>query len=234
MSTFADKVIEFNKKISFRGKLPEGIHIMNPFKENPAILPISAQFYKTYYNDNDQRYLILGINPGRLGAGATGIPFTDTKRLKQICNIDLEGIHTHEPSSVFVYEMIEAFGGAENFYKKFYINSVSPLGFTWPGKSGKQVNCNYYDSKELEAAVLPFIKKSIRQNIAIGCHTDVCFCMGSGKNFKFLDKLNKTEKFFDKVIPMDHPRFIMQYRNKRKQEYMDDYLQKFAQADFKP
>ena len=87
MRTFADKVIEFNQALDFRGKLPEGIRIMNPFQEDAKITSIAASFYKKYYNDCDTRRLILGINPGRFGAGETGVPFTDTKRLTDQCGI---------------------------------------------------------------------------------------------------------------------------------------------------
>src|SRR6266487_3034348 len=102
MTTFANRVIQFNKELSFTGKLPNGIRVMNPFEENKDIISIVEIFYNRFDNDNKKRKLILGINPGRLGAGATGIPFTDTKRLSQICNIQIESISTHEPSSVFV------------------------------------------------------------------------------------------------------------------------------------
>ena len=77
MKTFADNVIEFNKSLDFQGTLPRGIKIMNPFKDG-QIISISSSFYKKYYNDNRPRHFILGINPGRFGAGVTGIPFTDT------------------------------------------------------------------------------------------------------------------------------------------------------------
>lgn len=80
MKTFADKIIEFNKFLHFEGLLPDGIRIMNPFRDN-YIFKVSSSFYRKYYNDNKPRHLILGINPGRFGAGFTGVPFTDTKRL---------------------------------------------------------------------------------------------------------------------------------------------------------
>ena len=83
-------------------------------------------------------HIILGINPGRLGAGVTGIPFTDTKRLVTECKIPYSGKLTHEISSVFVYEMINAFGGVSNFYKKFYINSPFPLAITKTSSEGKE------------------------------------------------------------------------------------------------
>ena len=70
MKTFADKVVAFNKGLRFAGELPAGISMMNPFKENEIIRPLSTVFYKKYYNDTHSRHLILGINPGRFGGGA--------------------------------------------------------------------------------------------------------------------------------------------------------------------
>ncbi|MES2764812.1 MAG: uracil-DNA glycosylase family protein [Bacteroidota bacterium] len=230
MKTFADKVTEFNTNLDFKGKLPEGISIMNPFKENPEIIPLSSQFYKKYYNDTASRHMILGINPGRFGAAVTGIPFTDTKRLKEKCGIAYTGKETHELSSVFVYDVVDAFGGAKEFYKQFYINSICPLGFTATSKAGKEVNYNYYDSRELTKSVRDFIIKSIKQQIAFGIETDVCFCFGKGKNEKFLKALNDEKKFFKKIVALEHPRYVMQYKLKSKQLYIDKYLSAFREV----
>ena len=54
--------------------------------------------------------------------------------------------------------------------------------------------------------------------------------MGTGKNFKYLDKLNKQEKFFERVVPLEHPRFVMQYRNKRLAEYVDKYIRALGEG----
>jgi hypothetical protein len=225
--TFADKVIQFNKQLYFDGKLPDGIRIMNPFKENPQVIGIMVQFYKKYYDDNYKRHLILGINPGRFGGGVTGIPFTDSKRLKSVCKIDYEAKETHEPSSVFVYEMIDAFGGADLFYQNFYIHSICPLGFTSIKSDGKEINYNYYDSPALTASVYDFMIENIRKQIAFGVETDTCFCFGNGKNDKFLKKLNDKEHFFKKIIALEHPRFIMQYKSRSKDVYIKKYIDAF-------
>ena len=203
MKTFADNVIAFNKEVNFTGNLPGGISMMNPFKENKNIIPLSSSFYKKYYNDTRSRHLILGINPGRFGGGVTGIPFTDTKRLIEKCHIQYPGKVTHEPSSVFVYEMIDAYGMVEEFYNNFYINSICPLGFTAVGNNGKEINYNYYDSKELMNAVYDFIIESIQKQISFGIETDICFCFGNGKNEKFLRMLNEEKKFFNKIIALE-------------------------------
>ncbi|WP_428657763.1 uracil-DNA glycosylase family protein [Runella sp.] len=142
MRTFADKVITFNQQLHFSGTLPKGIRIMNPFREDEKVLPLSSIFYKKYYDDTQSRHLILGINPGRFGGGITGVPFTDPKRLIEKCGIPFPGMLTHEMSSVFVYNVIDAYGGPEAFYQHFYIHSICPLGFTALRDKGKEVNYN--------------------------------------------------------------------------------------------
>ncbi len=228
MKTFADSIITFNEQLDFQGVLPGGITIMNPFRDDKAILPLSSAFYRKYYNDQNPRHLILGINPGRFGAGVTGIPFTDPKRLIEKCGIPFSGDLKHEPSSVFIYDMIDAFGGAAAFYRKFYINSVCPLGFTSAGKNGREVNYNYYDSPALTETMYPFIVENIETQVGFGINTDVCFCFGNGKNEKFLHKLNEDMGFFGTIVALEHPRFIMQYKTKSKQFYIDKYLTAFS------
>jgi len=226
--TLADRIIQFNEQLTYTGEpLPEGIRIMNPFKEHPQTMRIVDEFYHKYYNDNLQRHIILGINPGRFGGGLTGIPFTDPKRLISECHINYEGKMSHEPSSVFVYEVINAFGGPEAFYKQIYINSPCPLGFTSIDANGKEKNYNYYDSRELTKAVYQFMIENIRKQIALGVNTDRCFCFGTGKNETFLRKLNDEYHFFGEIIALEHPRFIMQYKTASKQFYIDKYLEAF-------
>ena len=220
---FAEKVIAFNRSLYFQGSLPEGIRIMNPFAENPAALEASSQFYRKYYGDNNTRRLILGINPGRHGAGVTGIPFTDTKRLEEKCGITIESLTTHEPSSVFVYRLIDAYGGVEAFYSDFYITSVSPLGFVKINEKGREVNYNYYDTPGLTAAAFPFMVESIENQLEFGIDRRKCFCLGNNQNYRFLTKLNLEKKYFGEIVPLEHPRFIMQYRSK----FIEDYISKF-------
>jgi hypothetical protein len=223
--TFAERIIAFNRSVEFTGVLPDGIRIMNPFRESEYIMQVSSAFYRKYYDDNNPRRLILGINPGRFGAGFTGIPFTDTKRLTAECGIAYSGRQTHEPSSVFIYEVIRQYGGPEKFYGDFYISSVSPLGFTHRSTGGREKNFNYYDRPDLTAAVYDFMVDNIRKQVAIGVSTDICICLGTGKNEKFLRALNDKYGFFREIIALEHPRWVMQYRAKSKQKYVARYLQ---------
>ncbi len=95
MKTFGENVVEFNRNLKFPGELPNGFSVLNPFFDNPETLTVMTEFYKKFYNDNLQRKFIIGINPSRHGAGVTGVPFTDTKRLENICGIEMKSAHTH-------------------------------------------------------------------------------------------------------------------------------------------
>jgi hypothetical protein len=222
----AEQILEFYADLDFNDPLPDGISMMNPYRENAEIRRICQDFYQKFYADDQPRRLILGINPGRLGAGATGLPFTDTKRLMHDCGIDFNGFVSHEPSSVFVYLVIKAYGGPMAFYRDFYINSVCPLGFT-KTSNGKEINYNYYDSKELTSAVLPFILFNIPEQIKIAGRKDICYVFGTGKNYEFVRRLNDEHQYFDKVIGLEHPRYIMQYKAKKIDQFVDSYLRAF-------
>jgi len=220
---WAEKIISYNNTLSFTSKLPKGISIMNPYAESEEARNASESFYRKYYSDDKPRKLILGINPGRHGAGATGIPFTDPKRLKEIINISWDGELSHEPSSVYIYDMIKAFGTPEEFYSRYFINSVSPLGYTVRNELGKEVNFNYYDSPSLYKRVMPFILSNLEKLRQMGFEMDTAYCLGV-KNAKCLEELNTGSKYFRNIIALEHPRYIMQYRIKSKEEFIQKYL----------
>lgn len=220
---FADHILEFLQHLQLEIPLPGDIQVMNPFKDKDA-MEVCTRFYHTFYSDLTQRRMIIGINPGRFGAGVTGVPFTDPIRLKSVCGIDNHFPPKQELSSLFVYDVIEAFGGPEKFYKHFYITAVSPLGFT-----RHQKNLNYYDDKALQRAIKDFVVECLQQQLTFGINTNVAFCFGDGKNYQYLSKLNEEMKFFKQIIPLSHPRFIMQYKLKKKDEYIKTYLQKLEE-----
>ena len=220
MKTFADHILDFLFHLKLPFKLPKGVEVMDVHKE-PLIQEACVSFYKKFYDDNDPRYIMLGINPGRFGGGVTGIPFTDPIRLVKECGIKNNFIKKQELSSVFIYDMINAYGSAEKFYRKYYISAISPLGFVKEGK-----NLNYYDDKVLKQRIEPFVIDCIIQQLSWGISHDVCFCIGEGENLKYLQKLNTKYKWFDRIESLSHPRFIMQYRIKRKEEFIQQYVDK--------
>ena len=224
--SFAQRMKAFNRSLHLTVQLSESIGVLNPFREGKLALTCADAFYDKYYNDDKKRWPILGINPGRFGAGQTGVPFTDFKRLQQECGIET-GASSHEPSSEFIYRMIAAMGGADAFYQHFYISSVCPLGFIINKGNGKWVNYNYYDDKALFAAVKPFIVQSIQQQIALGLYTKECFCLGK-KNTEYLSALNNEYHFFEIITELPHPRFIVQYKRKQIDAFVDVYVEKLS------
>ena len=217
----SESILKFYKSLH-APRMPRGIAVMNPYQD-AAVFPLVQAFYEKYYNDNKTRTLMLGINPGRFGSGTTGISFTDPIRLETVCGIPNMIPKKPELSSDFIYRMIEAYGGPKSFYQRYFISAVSPLGFTRDGK-----NINYYDDKKLQQVVRPFAAQCISQMVEMGMDTDRCICVGEGKNFDFLEALNNEHRWFKKIIPLAHPRFIMQYRRKQLGKYIQSYLDQLA------
>jgi uracil-DNA glycosylase len=212
--TFAEQVITFTRALRPPDiALPAGFEWLFPYK-NPETMRALTAFYEKYYADNQSRTFIFGINPGRFGAGLTGVPFTDPIRLAAECGIENGFPKKPELSSIFVWQFINAYGGAEVFCRDFYITSLSPLGFV---KNGK--NVNYYDDRQLQKAAEPFIVWNIRSQLDFGARREAVFCLGQGQNFAFFEKINAAHGFFQKIIPLPHPRWVMQYRRKRAVEF---------------
>ena len=224
--TFAEKVVQFNKQLHYTGKLPIGFQVLNPYMDNPETKEVMQQFYTQYYNDSLKRKFIIGINPSRHGAGVTGVPFTDTKRLESVCGIKMKSAYTHEVSSVFINKINQEFGGATDFYRQFYINSPFPLAIIRQAKNGNWLNVNYYDDAMLFEMVKDFMVASLKKHIALGLDTSEVFILGK-KNAGFIQKINLEAKLFDKLNVLEHPRFIQQYKSKEKQLYIDKYILAF-------
>lgn len=221
---FFHKYFNFIDQLDFPKSLPHGVEILNPFKVK-STYSLSQSFYKKYYSDTKPRLFLIGINPGRFGAGVTGVPFTDPIRLAEKCGVANDLKKRQELSSVFVYDVIKAFGGVEAFYANVFFTSVSPLGFVKEG-----VNLNYYDIPEVRDFLEPYMVKSLRQQIEMGAIHEVAYSMGKGQNIKYLKYLNKKYQLFDDILPLPHPRWVMQYRLKRKQEFIDEYIDKISSA----
>ena len=199
---------------------PDGVEWLLPLQELPESSRVFRLFLEKYYQDYRPRTLILGINPGRFGAGVTNVAFTDPVHLERDCGIANDFPKREELSAQFIYRVVHAFGGPGPFYRQFFINSVVPFGFVKGGK-----NYNYYDEKPLLQAMEPLALFHLRGLLALGSNPEVCFCLGEGKNFQFLSRLNEKEKLFGQVIPLPHPRFIMQYRRKHLQDFVEKYLE---------
>ncbi|MFZ1692667.1 MAG: uracil-DNA glycosylase family protein [Flavobacteriales bacterium] len=218
----ADRLLQHVLSFSLADvKLPKGVGVLDPFNGLNAaeVRRIVTAFHRKYYSDEEPRTLMLGINPGRLGAGSTGLSFTDTKRCESDLGIPVNGLRTHEPSSDFFYRMVRAAGGADAFYRRVYVHAICPLGFV---KSG--VNLNYYDDKMLEKAVTPFVENWLRTLVQCGMRADSVLIIGTGKNAAYFCKLNERLRLFRRIIALEHPRYVMQYKARSLDLYIDKYL----------
>ncbi len=225
--TFADQILKFNEKLSsIFLDLPLGYEILNPYNgdQKEKVKQVTYSFYKKYYNDNHSRRLIFGSSPARKGTAVTGVPFEDAIHLQNETGIFIDEFYINKTTTTFLYDVIREYGGCEKFYYDFYLNFVCPLGIAKTNSKGNKVNCNYYEDKDLQKSLYSFIISSIKNQINFGIDTSVCYCIGSGENFKFLSKINNEYHFFDKIIPLEHPRFIMQYNSNKKNLYIEKYL----------
>lgn len=218
----AKQILDFLFHLPFNVTLPRGVQVLQPYND-AEVQQACTSFYSRYYADHNARHLLLGINPGRLGGGITGIPFTDPVQLKQCCGIDNPWKQQEELSARFIYDMIAGLGGPDKFYSRFYISAVSPLGFV---KNGK--NLNYYDDPVLLRRIEPFAVTCIHTQLDWGLQRNVCFCIGEGENFRFLQRLNQQQGFFRELVPLPHPRFIMQYKLRQKADYIQLYKKRLS------
>ncbi len=217
-TTFAKQIIQFYSPLHISAKLPKAISVLHPQAELQTQNVIKT-FFTKYYSDKKPRALLFGINPGRFGAGVTGINFTAPKQLLNNCGIAHPFGTQSELSAEFIYEVIEAYGGAAAFYSQYFLSSVCPLGFTKENK-----NLNYYDDEVLQKKVTPFITDCLQTQTAWNVYRKKCICIGGEKNYNYLTALNNKHQWFDEIIPLPHPRFIMQYKRKDKLLYIDKYL----------
>jgi hypothetical protein len=220
-STFASRAFRFYSGLACP-ETPRQVTVMNPYTDS-RVRGYVRTFLDNYFSDNLKRVLVLGINPGRFGAGITGVTFTDPITLADNCGIENDLPRRHELSSIFIYRVIERFGGPREFYRRFFLTAVSPLGFTADGR-----NLNYYDDPVLTRAVTPFITNSIERQIAIGSRLDRAIVLGLGDNARFLHQLNERHGFFRRVDALEHPRWIMQYRRRELDNYVAKYEEVFA------
>ncbi|CAA6827396.1 MAG: Unknown protein [uncultured Sulfurovum sp.] len=216
---FSNKILNFYFNLAKDLPLPNGVETIYPF-DNKEVQSVMKTFFQKYYADSNPRTYLVGINPGRLGSGVTGIGFTDAHHLQEVCDIANSFDKRIELSAAFMFEVIEAYGGTEKFYKDFFFTTVMPLGLLKEGK-----NYNYYDDKETQKALDSFIEKTFFEQLSfVGTKPNI-ICIGQGKNLKYLQAFNKKYNCFGSIEVVPHPRWVMQYRRKEKEKHIEKYLE---------
>jgi hypothetical protein len=222
--TFAKQILDFYFSLPKELTLPNGVEPIYTFN-NLETKEVMQQFFHKYYDDTKPRIYLVGINPGRLGSGITGIGFTDAFHLENVCGIANNFDKRVEISAAFMFEVMEAYGGLEKFYGDFFFTTTMPLGLLKEGK-----NYNYYDDKETEKSLEPFITETLLKQMSFPQAKANIICIGQGKNLKYLQAFNKKHHCFESIDIVPHPRWVMQYRRKEKEKYIQMYLDVLAKV----
>lgn len=221
MEKWNEWVLDYYQELYRKWKAYPPIELLLPFKDKEC-QRVTRSFYDKYYNDQRPRQLWLGINPGRFGSGITGIAFSDPVLLEEHCGISNTWDKKKELSAEFIFEVIQAAGGPEIFYRKVYIDAISPIGYVLEG-----VNFNYYDKPEFFRKLKPQIESHLRSLHGRPLKAPLVI-IGKGKNENFFKQL---ESPFKEFTSLPHPRWIMQYRRKDKVKWIDRYLSTFQLAE---
>ena len=215
---FHESIEAFLTTLTFSGVLPEGIEILDPYAQIETRRVIH-EMVSTYYVDAPPRIGMWGINPGRFGAGITGLSFTDPWAVVHLLGIDTTLSGRRELSAEFISRVFEEYGGPSAFYRDVYLCALSPLGFVKDGK-----NINFYDDVALNRSIVPFVISSLRTQHKAGLLADRCIILGTGKLKTFSEREVRHAMGYKNIVYLEHPRFIMQYRRKHIQMYVDKYV----------
>jgi hypothetical protein len=192
--------------------------VISPY-ETDDVKEIVKMFYSKYYNDENERLFVIGINPGRFGGGLTGISFTDPVALREYCRIENTFRDRKELSSKFVYTVINQFGGVKKFFSGVFLTALYPFTII---KNKK--NYNYYDEKSLSDLLRLDMVRNIREQIKFGGRRDYAILLGK-RNADYFFPINEEHKFFKRITVLEHPRYIMQYKLKQIDCYIEKYLE---------
>ncbi len=94
-------------------------------------------------------------------------------------------------------------------------------------------NYNFYDDRATTDALWPAITETVRTQTGFGQNASdaalrpydrrVAVCLGR-KNETYLRRLNEQQGFFDRIVTLDHPRYILQYKSKDAPLYLERYI----------
>jgi hypothetical protein len=215
--SFSSKAIKYFCNLKTPSLNVRNVDIINPY-ENDEVKASVKRFFTKFYCDENERLFVLGINPGRFGGGLTGIAFTDPVALSENCVIENNLGDRKELSSKFIYLVAERFGGVNVFFSSVFLTALYPFAILSGGK-----NYNYYDEKTLADLLRPAITTNIKTQIEFEARRDVAIILGK-KNADFFRLVNDDHAFFKEIIVLEHPRYIMQYRLKQVNKYIDKYI----------
>ena len=214
--TFVTRVIEFYENFAVPPGLPSDLSLTNPYQDDNRRAAINS-YYSKYFDDDKFRHHILGINPSRMNATATGIHYTDGFALQNYCDIGNSFSKSRELTSDFFYRVVIAVGGPEKFFGRVFPWAMMPVTVTKKGNYA-----NYYANDVVED-----LSKLVENNVHWTSKlpsTGRLVILGSGENKKFFQKLSGAPFGYNEVRVLPHPRWIMQYNHSKLNIYVDEYI----------
>lgn len=215
---FGASVARYLTSLQFTGSQPHDFEVLNPYVF-PEVRRVVTEFCHQFYVDSAPRIGIWGINPGRLGAGLTGISFVDPVSLRDVLGISSTVTGRSEPSAQFIADVIRAYGGPERFYRDVYVSALCPLGFV---KNGK--NVNFYDDSDFAVHITPWIHEQVAQQETFGLKTSVAIILGKGKLQTYVERNLRHLRTWSHVVYLEHPRYVAQYRRSAWDRYVETYV----------
>jgi hypothetical protein len=170
-----------------------GVEILESAFSECGQLRRIQDFYEHYVFPHKQQVALCGINPGRFGAGKSGIPFVDVDSLTRLLGLKVE-VGT-ERSAQFIRRVVDHFG-ASRFYAHVYVTNLSTFGFR-----NKNRNVNYY---ELPQALQSEIFRWFAAEMSIGGINVIIPC--SQKVYQTLRNLQRNGTLTATIHePLPHP-----------------------------
>ena len=179
--------------------------------------PIAEQFWQQYVPEPLPQTVIVGLNPGRMGAGLTGVPLLDFRSLTNLLPDARLPRNDTEPSANFFHRVAQHIG-AEKFYRQFYVSNVSAVGYLRDNK-----NCNYHD---LPDAAQQIVEQRFRDEMAVVAPKRI---IALGREVEAT-----VQRLYDdgaiRISHLPHPSWIMTYRLREAQSWVRRYTQMLLQG----
>lgn len=211
-----NEVINFYKNFAPPPHLPADLELVNPYEHAERSEAIEA-FYAKFFDDNNVRVHILGINPSRMNQTATGVNYTDGFALEEYCGIHNNFSKNRELTSNFFYKVVQAMGGASDFFARVFPWAMMPVTVT-----KKSNYANYYGNDVVED-LKDLVEENVRWTSKLPS-TGKLVILGSGENHKFFEEMQGSPFGYNEVRVVPHPRWVMQYNSSKLDHYIDQYV----------
>jgi len=182
----------------------ENICVLSNFLSHRQVMD---DFWRRFYPEELPRHVICGLNPGRFGAGLTGVPFTDFQTLSRwMPSVERQDT---EPSAQFFAQVVAAVG-VEAFFRRFYVTNVSAVGYVKDGR-----NLNYHD---LPAGALEVVERRFVEEMEI-VRPQQIIALG-----------RQVERSIKRLMPnvvvsyLPHPAWVSTYRKAAQHDWIERYL----------